>query len=193
MSLQEVGSGSDTVWRYVQEPAVLIRTGIHYDRKRFYRLIGRDLYSVPVERLMVRQQYTLEQANVVQSASAMWDWQVVIRRGQVCLESSYLEESAPIPHSNGHHPNEQRANGNGNGHHTPDRLLREMLQTAPATAGASNGHHVNGHRTNGNGHASHNNSNGHMQHDPLLSSLLASMPEHEETCQTKTQGRTDRS
>jgi hypothetical protein len=141
--------------------------------------------------LMVRQQYTLEQANVVQSASAMWDWQVVVRRGQVCLESSYLEESTPISHSNGHHANEHSANGNG--HQAPDSLLRKMLQTAPATTTASNGHHVNGRRTNGNGHLSHNNSNGHMQHDPLLTSLLATVPEHKETCQTKTQGRIDRS
>lgn len=61
------------------------RTGVRYDHRRVYRLIGPDLYSAPADRPLGEQAYTVEAPAVLEDGQAEADWRVIVREGEVCL------------------------------------------------------------------------------------------------------------
>lgn len=65
----------------------LVQTGIVHRQRRVYRMIGRDLYSAPLHVPFSEQVYTLERSDVLEARQTGMPWQVVVRDGEVCLES----------------------------------------------------------------------------------------------------------
>jgi len=66
---------------------MLIRTGISHNYHRVYRLIGRDLYSAPINKPLKEQEYTLDKPNAIGTYQTVQPWRVIVREGEVCLES----------------------------------------------------------------------------------------------------------
>jgi hypothetical protein len=65
---------------------MLVRTGVHHNHRRVYRVVGRDLYSALVDRPLREQAFTVEKAGVLAENGREDGWHVVVRDGEVCLE-----------------------------------------------------------------------------------------------------------
>ncbi len=158
-----------------------IKTGIRYDRRRAYRLIGRDLYSAPQKQLLYRQAYILEKAGIIAGKHALYNWNIVVQRGIVCLDNPAVPEEtgqrdtqqpAPVPQTS-------PANRSVEGPVLPQGERSPVQPTPPAHTlpaaprpvyrNGNGNHHGNG---NGNHHG-----NGH--NDVLLRELLQAAPEHQ--------------
>jgi hypothetical protein len=68
-------------WR---EPT-FVNTGVRYNNRRVYRLIGRTLYSAPTDKPLEQQEYTVEKSDMAEAPPADATWQVMVRDGEVCL------------------------------------------------------------------------------------------------------------
>lgn len=152
-----------------------IKTGIRYDRKRAYRLIGRDLYSAPQEQLLYRQAYILEKAGVIAGKHALYHWNIIVQRGIVCLDNP------TVPEETGQRDTQQPAPATRpapadqaaaqpvlpQGEHSPAQPTppAHTLPAAPRPV-----------YRNGNG--SHNG-NGNGNKDGLLHKLLEAAPDHQ--------------
>lgn len=65
-----------------------IETGVRYNHRKIYRLIGDDLYSAAVNKPLKQQVYVLEKAGVVGDEQKKRTWRVVVRAGMVWLEDT---------------------------------------------------------------------------------------------------------
>jgi len=65
---------------------MLVRTGIHHNTRRVYRVVGTDLYSALVDRPLREQAFTVEKAGVLGENGHPDGWRVVVRDEEVCLE-----------------------------------------------------------------------------------------------------------
>ena len=64
----------------------MIHTGVSHNHRQVYRLIGRDLYSAPINKPLKEQEYTLDKPAVIEAHQTVQSWRVVLREGEVCLE-----------------------------------------------------------------------------------------------------------
>jgi hypothetical protein len=71
-----------------------LRTAVAFDRRRTYRLIGRDLYSALSTQRLADQEYVLEKPSVVRAGLERATWRVVIRKGEIWLERTNSSNSS---------------------------------------------------------------------------------------------------
>lgn len=64
-----------------------IETGVKFNYKRTYRLIGRNLYSVAKDKPLDQQIYELEKADVIEASQEGMHWKIIIKDGHVNIEA----------------------------------------------------------------------------------------------------------
>jgi hypothetical protein len=75
-----------------KEGDMRVDTGLPYNRRRTYRLIGQSLYSAPAGGSIRGQAYVLEQADVIRAELERLPLRVVVREGRIWIESSGGDE-----------------------------------------------------------------------------------------------------